>query len=156
MTAGGDAPAGGSFADEAFAVTADAYGRAHGGWEGSVQAAIARLFGFLADRADQAKACLVADHEGTHAALTQRDRVIARFTALLQPGFEAADPPPPPVVAEAIGGGIYELLRNHALERRLEELPAAVPNAVVVVLSPFTGPDRAIKLANSENVQASR
>jgi len=155
MSAGRE-PTGESFADEAYAVTVDAYGRSPDRWERAVPAAIARLFGFLADRADQTKECILADHGAGSTALARRDRVIARFTALLEPGFEAAEVPPPPVVAEAIGGGIYELVRSHVLERRLQELPAAVPSATVVVLTPFMGSDRANELARSENVQAAR
>lgn len=147
MSAGGADPAGGSFADEAFAVTATAYERAADRWEHAVQAAIAQLFVFLAARADETNAC-VADDRPSSTALARRDRLIARFTTLLQPGFETADPPPR-VVAEAIGGGIYEVVRSHALEHRLPELPGAVPNATVVALSPFLGTEGAFALATS-------
>lgn len=156
MTAGGARPPSGSFADQAYAVTADAYARTPQSWERSVQAAIACLFDFLADRAPQTKACIVDDCGAGPEALARLDLAIDRFTQLLRPGFDVAASPPPAVVAEAIGGGIYELVRSHVLERRLQELPMAVPDATVVALSPFLGADAAIELASSTNVQASR
>ncbi len=150
MTTGGTAPRGGSFADAAFAATATAYAGAPGGWEIAIQSAIGGLFGFLAERPDQTTACLAADCGAGRDALRQRDETIARFVELLRPGFAASAAPPPPVVAEAIGGGIYELVRSHVLERRLEDLPGAVPNATIVALSPFMGMDGALTIVGSD------
>jgi hypothetical protein len=130
--------AGQSFADEAFAVAASAYAQAPGSWELAVQSAIAGLFDFLAGRPVETSACMV-DGGGADGpeALARRDRTIDRFVELLRPGFAAGAAPPPPVVAEAIGGGIYELIRGHALESRLDALPDAAPHAAVIVLTPF-------------------
>jgi hypothetical protein len=147
--------AAGSFEDEAFAATAAAYARGDEIWERSVQVAIAGLFAFLAKHADRTKACIVGEHGAGIAAQGARDRAVARFVALLDQGFERPDAPPP-VVAEAIGGGVYEIVRGHVLERRLADLPAAVPEATIVALSPFVGPERAFELARTENVHASR
>lgn len=149
MTIGDMSPPGGSFTDEAFAATAGAYAGAPGGWEVAIQSAIGSLFDFLAGRPDQTTACIVADCGAGPEALARRDEIIDRFVELLRPGFAASPTPPPPVVAEAIGGGIYELVRSHVLERRLEDLPSAVPNATVVALAPFMGMDGAIALVGS-------
>lgn len=143
------AVAGGSFADEAFAATAEAYASAPGSWEHAVQAAIARLFDFLATRAEQAESCLVGDSGTARAELRRRDELLDRFTSLLQPGFAAAPTPPPELVAEAIGGGIFEIVRGHALERRLGSLPEAAPDATIVALAPFMGMSGAIDLTHS-------
>jgi hypothetical protein len=152
MTAGGAPAPRRSFADEAFAATADAYAREPGGWENAIQAAIGGLFDFLADRPDQANACIVDDCGAEPRGLAQRDRMLDRFAELLRPGFAAAPAPPPPVVAEAITGGIYELVRAHVLERRLSDLPAAVPDATIVALSPFKGAE----FASSQDVPVFR
>lgn len=136
---GAAAVEGASFADQAFAVATEAYAGAAGNWELSVQAAIVALFDFLAERPDQMNACVLADCERpSREMLARRERTIERFTELLRPGFAAAPVPPPPVVSEAIGGGIYELVRGHVLECRLDELPAAAADATFVALSPFT------------------
>lgn len=141
--------AGESFADRAFAVTQSAYSRSSGDWAQGIQAAIAELFSFLAEEEAQTKACMAGDHAVGAQALTRRDAAIDRFTELLDPGF-AADPAPPAIVAEAVGGGIYELIRRHVLARRINRLPDAVPDATIVVLAPFVGMDGAMRLARSE------
>jgi hypothetical protein len=148
-------PLGESFANEAFAVTADAYAHAADDWEVAIRAAIARLFDFLASRPASTRSCFLEDCEAEPAALARRDRMIERFTTLLQPGFATTATPPPPIVAEAIGGGIYELVRGCVIERRLDRLPDATPDATVLALSPFVGAEQAIALASPKNVQAS-
>lgn len=139
---GGAAPPGRSFVDEALAATTDAYAREPGSWEQAVQAAIGGLFAFLASRPAQTSACMVDDQPAGSDALERRDRVLDRFAELLRPGFAATATPPPPVVAEAIAGGIYELVRGHAIEQRLSELPAAAPDAVLVAVAPFANAER--------------
>lgn len=150
MTARAAEPRGQTFADEAFAAAAAAYAQTPGSWELAIQSAIAGLFDFLAGRPDQTRACMVDGGDAGSEAITRRDQTIHRFVELLRPGFAAAVPPPPPVVAEAIGGGIYELVRSHALESRLEVLPEAAPDATVVALAPFMGSDDAIQLAAAD------
>lgn len=141
-------------ADQAFAVTATAYAGTPERWELAVHAGIAALFGFLAERPTRIAACIVEDWGSGPTGLAQRDRTIDRFTSLLQHGFETAPAPPPAVVAEAIGGGIYEIVRGHAREGRLAELPAAVPDATVVALAPFVGQAAANELARTTKVQS--
>jgi hypothetical protein len=145
------------FGDRAYAAAAGAYAAATpDGWEHGVHAAIRGLFDFLTAEAPRTDACIV-DHCGAGPqALARRDAAIGRFTELLRPGFEAAPTPPPPIIAEAICGGIYELVRSHVLEDRLEQLPAAAPDATIVALAPFMGTSAAIDLANSTKVQTGR
>lgn len=145
-----------SFANDAFAAAAKAYAGTPESWALAVQAAIAELFDFLASHPEETKACVLGGCDGSSAGLTHRDRVIERFTQLLAPGFAASPTPPPAVVAEAIGGGIYELVRHHVLERRLEELPVAAPDATVVALSPFLGPAGAIELVSPAAIRTNR
>jgi hypothetical protein len=156
MTVGGAPPSGTTFADQALAAAVGAYAATSESWERAIQAAIAGLFEFLADRPAHIEACIAEDLGAGPEALAQRDRTIDRFVELLRPGFAAAAAAPPPVVADAIGGGIYELVRGHVLERRIDELPDAVPDATIVALSPFLGAAAAIELANSTGVQAHR
>ncbi len=147
MSATGD-----SFADEAYAATAAAYARAPGEWEVAVREAIAGLFGFLSGRSGETNDCVAAEHARGLPAIAMRDHDIARFVALLQQDYEGPSSPPA-VVAEAIGGGIYEIVRSHALDRRLDELPASAPAATVIALSPFVGSERANEVAALGNVQ---
>ena len=149
MTPAGSAPPRVAFGDETFTATANAYASVPDSWERGIQAAIAALFEFLAERPADTEACLVNDGNGGPDSLDRRDQTIGRFVALLQPGFATAPSPPPPIVAQAIAGGIYELIRRHAIDRRLDELPRAAGDATLVALTPFMGADRAAELALS-------
>jgi hypothetical protein len=145
------------FVDRAFRAAADAYVACPASWERATRSALAELLAFLARQPEQTETC-VAISPGDHpAALVRRDEVVERFAALLRPGFGIPPQPPPSVVAEAIGGGILELIRIHVEERRVEELPDALPSATVLALTPFVGPERAEQLAAGERrVRASR
>lgn len=153
MSASGD-PAGGTFADQAFAVASVAYVQEPGEWPNAVHAAIVGLFDFLAAHPDQTETCLTAN--GRSEALARQDRAIARYTDLLQRGFESVGMTPPTVVVEAIGGGIYELVRGYALEHRLGDLPLAAPQATHVALSPFVGGRRARELGETARAKTSQ
>ncbi|HEX2071765.1 MAG TPA: hypothetical protein VHF90_08990 [Thermoleophilaceae bacterium] len=156
MSGGGSPPPAESFADQAFAAAASAYADTPESWERAVQAAIAGLFEFLVERPRQTRACIEADCGAGPPALARRDRAIERFTELLAPGFAAAPAPPPAIVAEAIAGGIYELIRSYVLEGRLHELPDVVPDATVVALSPFLGAAGAVDLVSSTKLRTGR
>jgi hypothetical protein len=151
---GGDWPPADAFADQAFATAADAYARTPESWERAVHAAIVALFEFLVQRPAETSACIIGEHGATRSALARRDRLVGRFTELLQPGFAVARTPPPPVVAEAIAGGIYEMVRGYVLDRRIDELPDAVPHATIVALAPFIGTDGAMRLAGYRHIHA--
>lgn len=134
-------------ADQAFAAAADAFASSPGGWPESVHAALARLLEFLAGSPAMTRMFAVeALHTGAPA-LTRLDRALDRFAELFEPGYELADPPPPPVTTEAVSGSVFELVRGHAAEHRLEELPLALPTATVVTLTPFVGAAEAERIA---------
>lgn len=136
-----------SFADRAFRVAANAYDASSEGWEWATRAALAELLAFLARQPEQTETCMAVDPGEHRAALMHRDRVVERFAALLRPGFAIPPQPPPPVVAEAIGGGILELIRIYVEERRVDDLPSALPSATLIALTPFVGSERAERLA---------
>ncbi len=66
-------------------------------------------------------------------------RSVALFGELLSAGFAAMDetPPSPETVALCLGGGVWEAVRRHAVERRLHELPNALPAISHVCVSTF-------------------
>lgn len=130
--------------DEAFTVAAEAFVGAAGGWAEAVHAALAALLDHLAAAPARSRSCLT---ETDPAAADRRDRNLERFAELLEPGYELADPRPPAIAAEAVTGGIFELIRSYALEDRVDALPYALPVATVIALTPFVGSDRAERTA---------
>lgn len=136
-------------AEQAFAASADAYMQTPGGWAEAVHAALAQLLDFLAGSPELTRMCIVDALYAGSPALERRDRVLARFADFLEPGYAESPDPPPEVVSEAISGGVYELIRAHAVERRVESLPHSLPEATVIALSPFVGSEEAERLAAS-------
>jgi AcrR family transcriptional regulator len=134
-------------AEQAYAVSADAYVQTQGSWAEAVHAALAQLLEFLAGCPELTRMCIVEALYAGSPALEHRDHVLARFADFLEPGYAQSPSPPPEVVSEAISGGVYELIRAQAVERRLEALPAALPEATVIALSPFVGSAEAERLA---------
>jgi len=119
-----------------------------GSWAEAVHAALAQLLDFLAGCPELTRMCIVEALYAGSPALERRDEVLGRFAEFLEPGFAQSADPPPEVVSEAISGGVYELVRAHAVERRLDTLPDSLPEATVIALSPFLGSAKAERLAS--------
>jgi hypothetical protein len=78
----------------------------------------------------------------------RRVRALDLFRAFLDPAFATLDEQLPNVdaVMLCITGGLWELIRRHALERRLHELPDALPSVSHVLLSTLFGLDEAMRV----------
>jgi AcrR family transcriptional regulator len=80
-----------------------------------------------------------------------RDRhhhMLDLFADFLQPGFAARGVALPnrEVVSLCITGGLWRIVRQHAIERRLQELPGSLPAISYVVLSTFFGTAEALRV----------
>lgn len=135
-------------AEQAFTASADVYVQTLGSWAEAVHAALAQLLDFLAGSPELTRMCIVETLHAGSPALERRDLVLDRFADFLEPGYAESADPPPEVVSEAISGGVYELIRVHAVERRVEALPRSLPEATVIALSPFVGSEEAERLAS--------
>jgi AcrR family transcriptional regulator len=133
-------------AEQALRASSDAYVRTPGSWAEAVHTGLAGLLGSLSGSPAMTRLCMV-DALAVKPVLDRRDRVLGRFADFLEPGFAQAPDPPPTVVSEAISGGIFELIRVHAVERRLESLPDSLPTVTLIALSPFVGNEHAERLA---------
>jgi AcrR family transcriptional regulator len=83
----------------------------------------------------------------------RRIRALDLFRAFLDPALAALDEPLPggdDAITLCITGGIWELIRRHALERRLHELPDALPSVSHVLLSTLFGVDEAMRVGTLE------
>jgi AcrR family transcriptional regulator len=73
-----------------------------------------------------------------------RDRTLERFSAFFGAGLAALpDHAPSEGITRCITGGLWETVRRYALERRLHELPEALPAMSHFCLVPFFGSDEA-------------
>jgi AcrR family transcriptional regulator len=86
----------------------------------------------------------------------RRDEALALFSTFLDVGL--AGLPEPPANRDAISlcitGGLWETVRRYALERRLHELPDALPGMSYFCLSTFFGADDALR-ASAEPITPS-
>lgn len=144
----GDAP----LADRAYRAAAAAYLAAPHGWEAGVHAALAEVLELLAREEEETARCAVLTAP-TLAEMAERNRLVERFAGLLGPRGEATDVARPEVLAEAVGESVLELIGSYVAERRVAELPEALPTATLLALTPFVGSDAAEELAGSASDQ---
>jgi hypothetical protein len=81
-----------------------------------------------------------------------RDRhhhMLDLFADFLQPGFTVRGValPNPEIVSLCITGGLWRIVRQHAIDRRLQELPDSLPAISYVVLSTFFGVEEALRVS---------
>jgi hypothetical protein len=83
-------------------------------------------------------------------------RMLDLFSDFLQPGFTARDIalPNPEIVSLCITGGLWRIVRQHAIERRLQELPESLPAISYVVLSTFFGVKEALKAGDRQRARS--
>jgi hypothetical protein len=76
-------------------------------------------------------------------------RMLDLFSDFLQPGFTARDIalPNPEIVSLCITGGLWRIVRQHAIDRRLQELPKSLSAISYVVLSTFFGVEEALRVS---------
>ena len=74
-----------------------------------------------------------------------------RFMRLCELGYARAEPAGPSMrlAPQVVAGAVFELIRSHVVENRLERLPEALPTAVLIVLAPVVGRDEALRVAEA-------
>lgn len=75
-------------------------------------------------------------------------RMLDLFSDFLQPGFAARGValPNPEIVSLCLTGAVWRIVRQHAIDRRLQELPESMPAISYVVLSTFFGVEEALRV----------
>jgi hypothetical protein len=133
----------------AFAEIEHAFLVADGDWAERMRIALARLLTLASRNPEQARLCTIRIFEAGAAGLERRDVWMARFTGLCDSGYAQSGRAdgPPRLISPIAAGALFELIRTHATEDRLERLPEALPTAVLVVLAPVVGRDAALALA---------
>ena len=79
----------------------------------------------------------------------RQDRTLDLFCELLTSGFAALDEPPPSseIVSVCVGGGLWETVYRHAVQRTLHELPEGLAAISYVCVSTFFGVDEAVRVS---------
>ncbi len=136
---------------QAFQVAVEAYDTHAGDWPAAVAAGIHALIDYLSSEPAHAHLILVDTFAASPDAIEIRNSALDGFGAYLQPGYElAADPPVPGIAAEAIAGGIWQVLHHYIESHCIARLPGAAPQLVYFALTPFVGPEAAAAQARSQ------
>lgn len=128
-----------------------AFVEAEGDWADRMLAALARLFDLAAANPELTRLCTLEVFEAGQPGLEHRDRWMLRFVDLCDAGYSRSDQPRPRtgLMSQLVAGSVFELLRSHAAEDRLDRLPDALPTAALIALAPIVGRDAALTLSYS-------
>jgi AcrR family transcriptional regulator len=133
-----------------FARVADAFMSVEGGDAAeALHQALARMLSDMAEAPEMVYLSIVELPSLGPLVAAHRIRAMDLFCTFLGPAFAALDEPAPDpeAVSVCLAGGLWELIRRYALERRLHELPEALPAASYVCLSTFFGIDEALRVS---------
>jgi AcrR family transcriptional regulator len=139
---------------QALRVTVEAYDAHAGQWHSGVAAGMHALMEYVCSEPSHAHLTLVDTFGASPEAIEIRESALQAFTGYLQPGFEhaAAGLDVPDVAAEAVAGGIWQVLHHYIEQRRVHELCDAAPQLIYLTLNPFLGPDAAADAARQPAV----
>jgi AcrR family transcriptional regulator len=138
-------------AEQTFSAVAHAFMSDPGDCAAAAHRSLAVLLEFLAASPALASLSILVPPALSSRAVARHKSVLDVFGEFLGPGFAAMGhvPPRPELVSQIITGGIFEVLRRHALDRRLHELPAALPAVSHVCVAAFFGLEEAARVAAS-------
>jgi AcrR family transcriptional regulator len=142
---------------QALRTTVEAYDAQLADWPEGVAAGINALMDFVCSEPSHAHLTLVDTFGASPQAIEIRRSALESFTAYLSPGFEHApdDAEVPEIAAEAVAGGIWQVLHHYIEHKRLHELCDASPQLVYLTLNPFIGPELAAETARRPAASAS-
>jgi AcrR family transcriptional regulator len=134
-----------------FARVADAFMSVEDDPAEALHQALATMLSSMAEAPEMVSLSMVELPSLGPLVATRRIRATELFCTFLGPAFAALDEPPPDpeAVSLCLGGGLWELIRRHALERRLHELPDALPAISYVYLSTFFSIDEALRVSSA-------
>ncbi|HEX9482735.1 MAG TPA: TetR/AcrR family transcriptional regulator [Solirubrobacteraceae bacterium] len=142
---------------QALGVTAEAYGAHPEDWPRAVAAGLGALLGYLASEPAHAHLTVVDTFAASPETIAIREDANAAFSSYLAPGFKlaaargggptAAGEPPGELAAEAVVGGIWQVLHDYVARGAAAALPGAAPQLSYFALAPFIGAEDAAAAA---------
>jgi AcrR family transcriptional regulator len=126
---------------QALAIAVKAYQSQLPDWPRAARAGLRALIDYLASEPAHAHLSLVDTFATCPEAIDIRDSTLQAFAAYLAPGYELArgGVEVPAIAAEAITGGIWQILHHYIESDCIAELPGAVPQLTYFALTPFLG-----------------
>jgi AcrR family transcriptional regulator len=131
---------------QALRVTADAYEARRESWPAAVAAGLRALIGYLSSEPAHAHLSVVDTFAASPEALDIREASLGAFAAYLRHGQQSSAGPPS-TAAEAVAGGVWQVLHRYIADGRIGELRDISSQLVYLVLTPFVGGDEALEVA---------
>jgi hypothetical protein len=134
---------------QALIATAKAYDAHKDEWPRAVAAGLHALIDYVTSEPAHAHLSLVDTFAASPDAIEIRDRALHSFSAYLSPGYGLAPKGlnVPAIAAEAVTGGIWQILHDYIDNGRIAELPEIAPQVVYLALVPFLGSEAAAEAA---------
>jgi AcrR family transcriptional regulator len=138
---------------QALRVTVAAFEGDEEDWPRAVRAGIGALVEYVVSEPEHAHLTLVDTFAASPEALAVRERAMEGFRSHLAPGIELASQQgaeeDPAVAAEAVVGGIWQVLHRYIERGAIAELPQAAPQLTYFALAPFLGAQAAAEIARA-------
>jgi len=134
---------------QALQITVKAYEAVEADWPRAVASGLRALIDYLASEPAHAHLSIVDTFASSPEATEIRNTALHAFAAYLGPGYELVDREVPAIAAEAIAGGIWQVLYHYVEHDCVSELPGAAPQIIYIALTPFLGPEQATRVARS-------
>jgi len=132
---------------QALGVFARAYDARSDDWPRALSGALRALIEYVVAEPVHAHLSLVDTFAASPDAIEIRDSALNAFAAYLDPGYALArgHRDVPVIAAEAITGGVWQILHDYVDAGRITELPDLVPQVSYLALVPFLGADAAVE-----------
>ncbi|HEY1834974.1 MAG TPA: TetR/AcrR family transcriptional regulator [Solirubrobacteraceae bacterium] len=139
---------------QAVQVTGQAFTAQGPDWPHAVAAGLQALLEFLASEPAHARLTLVDTFGASRESMEIRGASMAAFREFLKPGYMLAakrqqSAHPPALAAEAVTGGIWQILHYYIEHSWFSALPALAPQLTYFALTPFLGLEAAVATARS-------
>jgi AcrR family transcriptional regulator len=137
---------------QALAIAVAAY-QEQPDWPRAARAGLSALIHYLASEPAHAHLSLVDTFAACPEAIVTRSSTLQSFGAYLMPGYELSGgrTEVPAIAAEAIAGGIWQILHHYIENDSIAELPGAVAQLTYFALTPFVGPVKAAAYALADS-----
>ena len=116
-------------------------------WPERVWRVLRALLGLVAANPVMSHLRLVECYAAGSAAAQRGEEITRSFTIFLEEGFHQREEAErvPRLVAQAVAGGIFEIVQRDVAEGLAAELPRRLPQLTYIALAPFLGPGPAIE-----------
>ncbi len=136
---------------QALTVAVEAYQSQRDDWPRAARAGLFALIEYLASEPAHAHLSLVDTFAACPEAIEIRNATLQAFASYFGPAYELARGrvEVPAIAAEAIAGGIWQILHHYIESDCIAELPGAAAQLTYFALTPFLGPAEAAAYAVS-------